>query len=108
MVTVGLFVRMEAKAGREDEVERFLKDALPLVHEEPATKVWFAVRLGPLIYAIFDAFPDESGRAAHLAGKVAEALHARAGELFATPPHIERMDVLAVKLDARAPLTSAA
>jgi hypothetical protein len=49
---------------------------------EPATIAWFGVRFGPSIFAIFDAFPDEAGRQAHLAGKVAAALMAKAGELL--------------------------
>ena len=100
MVNVALFVRLEAKPGKEAEVERFLRGGLTLVQAEPATTVWFALRLGPSTFGIFDAFPDEAGRHAHLAGRVAEALLAQAGELFAQPPSIEEADVLAVKLPA--------
>lgn len=102
MVTVGLFVRMEAKTGHELDVENFLREALPLVDDEPDTVAWFALRLGPSTFAIFDAFPDDSGRQAHLNGRVAEALMQRAGELFAEPPAIEQADVLAAKLPALA------
>lgn len=98
MVTVGLYVRLEAKAGKENEVETFLRDALPLVQGEPATSAWFAIRMGPATFGIFDVFPDEGGRKAHLSGRVAAALQARASELFAQPPAIEKMDVLAAKL----------
>jgi len=98
MVTVGLFVRLEAKPGREADVEAFLRAGLPLVQDEPATIVWFAIRLGPSTFAIFDAFPDAAGRQSHLAGRVAAALGAQAGELLAYPPAIERADVLAAKL----------
>lgn len=98
MVKVALFVRLEAKPGKEKEVERFLLSGLPLVEEEPATTAWFGVRLGPSTFGIFDAFPDEAGRQAHLAGKVAAALMANAAELFAEPPSIEMVDVLAAKL----------
>ena len=98
MVKVGLFVRLEAKPGKEKEVENFLLGGLPIVQEEPATTVWFGIRLGPSTFGIFDAFPDEAGRQAHLTGKVAAALMAQAGELFATPPSIEKVDVLASKL----------
>jgi len=98
MVTVALFVRLEAKPGKEDEVERFLLDGLPLVQAEAATTAWFGIRLGPTTFGIFDAFPDEAGRQAHLTGRVAEALLARAGELLAEPPIIEKVDVLAAKL----------
>jgi quinol monooxygenase YgiN len=98
MVTVVLFVRLEAKPGREKEVEKFLLGGLSLVQEEPATIAWFGIRLGPSTFGIFDAFPDEKGRQAHLAGRVAAALMAKAPELFAKPPVIEKIDVLAAKL----------
>ncbi len=98
MVKVALFVRLEAKAGKEAEVENFLHGGLALVEEEPATTAWFAIRLGPSTFGIFDAFPDESGRQAHLSGKVAAALMAQASDLFSQPPSIEKCDVLAVKL----------
>ncbi|MQG95605.1 putative quinol monooxygenase [Pseudomonas sp. MN1F] len=98
MVNVALFVRLQAKPGKEKEVERFLLDGLPIVEEEPATTAWFAIRLGPSTFGIFDAFPDEAGRQAHLSGKVAAALMAKAAELFAEPPSIEKVDVLAAKL----------
>jgi quinol monooxygenase YgiN len=98
MVTVGLLVRLEAKPDREEEVAEFLQGALPLVDQEPATTAWFAVRLGPSTFAIFDVFPDHAGRKAHLSGAVAAALLERAPELFAEPPAIEELDVLAAKL----------
>lgn len=98
MVKVALLIRLEAKPGKEAEVESFLKSGLALVEEEPATIAWFAIRMGPTTFGIFDAFPDEAGRGAHLAGKVAAALMAKAAELFAGPPTIERVDVLAAKL----------
>ncbi|MGI8550240.1 MAG: putative quinol monooxygenase [Dehalococcoidia bacterium] len=98
MVTVGLLVRLEAKPGKEAEVESFLNAGLPIVQEEPATTAWFAIRLGPTTYGIFDVFPNEAGRQAHLSGRVAAALKERASELFAQPPAIEQLDVLASKL----------
>lgn len=98
MVTVGLLVRLEAKAGKEAEVESFLKSGLALVEEEPETTVWFAIRMGQSTFGIFDAFPNDSGRKAHLSGRVAAALMAKASDLLAKPPVIENVDVLAVKL----------
>jgi quinol monooxygenase YgiN len=98
MVNVALFVRLEAKRGKEAEVEAFLKGGLAIVEEEPATIAWFGVRIGPSTFGIFDAFPDEAGRQAHLAGRLAAALIAKAPELLAEPPTIEMIDVLAVKL----------
>jgi quinol monooxygenase YgiN len=98
MVNVALLVRLEAKAGKEWDVEAFLRGGLPIVEDEPATIVWFALRLGPTTFAIFDAFPDDAGRQAHLSGKVAAALIAKAPDLFAQSPAIEKVDVLAAKL----------
>lgn len=98
MVTVGLWVRLEARPGKEADVEQFLRSGLTLVVDEPATTAWFGVRLGPSTFGIFDAFPDEAGRNAHLTGRVAEALGQKVAELLANPPTIERVDVLAAKL----------
>ena len=98
MVTVALLVRLEAKPGREADVEAFLRAGLTLVEAEPATTAWFGIRLDRSTFGIFDAFPDEAGRSAHLSGRVAAALGKKASELLAKPPTIERVDVLAVKL----------
>ena len=98
MVKVALLVRLEAKPGKEAEVESFLMEGLPIVQGEPATIAWFGIRLGPSTFGIFDAFPDDAGRQAHLSGQVAEALMAKASELLAEPPTIEKVDVLAAKL----------
>ena len=98
MVTVGLLVRLEAKPGREADVERFLQSGLEIVRGEPATTAWFALRLGPSTFGIFDAFPDEAGRQAHLGGRVAAARLAQAPDLLARAPDIQKAEVLAVKL----------
>ncbi len=98
MVSVALLVRLEAKAGKEAEVEAFLRGGLPIVEAEPATTAWFAIRMGPATFGIFDAFANDAGRQAHLAGRVAAALMAKASELLAQPPRIEKLDVLAAKL----------
>jgi quinol monooxygenase YgiN len=98
MVTTGLTVRLEAKAGKEHELARFLLDALPLVEDEPQTVAWFAIEAGIASFAIVDVFPDEAGRQAHLEGPVAKALGERADELLTEPPSIEHVEVLAAKL----------
>jgi quinol monooxygenase YgiN len=98
MVKLALYVHLEAKPGKEQEVEAFLLGGLPLVEQEPATAAWFALKLGPSSFGIFDAFDDEAGRDAHLNGQVAAALMARAGELLTSPPSINKVDVLAAKL----------
>ncbi len=97
MVTVALWVRLDAKPGCEAEVEAFLHAGAALVEAEPETLVWFAVRVAPSTFGIFDAFADEAGRTAHLMGRVAAALGEHASRLLATPPAIERLDVLATK-----------
>lgn len=98
MVKTALLVRLEAKPGKEAEVDSFLRGGLAIVREEPATTAWFAIRLGPSSFGIFDAFPDEAGRQAHLTGRVAAALMAKAGDMLSKPPTIEKVDVLAAKL----------
>jgi|SRR5450830_484954 len=100
MVNVALLVRVKAKLGKEAEVEGFLSSALPLANQEAGTTVWFALKLTPSEFGIFDAFADEAGRDAHLSGPIAAALMAKAADLLAEPPSIERVDVLAAKLAA--------
>ena len=95
-VKVGLWVRLEAAAGRENDLADFLRSGQSLVEQEPGTTVWYAVQLGPSSFAIFDAFEDDGGRDAHLDGAVAKALGANA-DMFSEPPSIERVDVLASK-----------
>src|ERR1044071_10490752 len=94
MPTVSLFVRLEAKPGKEADVAAFLEQGLELARQEATTPVWFALRLGPSTFGVFDAFADEAGRQAHLNGPIAQALMANASELLAAPPSIERLDVL--------------
>lgn len=98
MVRLGLLVRLQAKPGKEAEVASFLESGLALANQEAATVVWFALRLGPSTFGIFDAFADEAGRKAHLGGQIAAALMAKAADLLAEPPKIEQVDVLAAKI----------
>jgi len=98
MVNVALYVRLDAKPGKENDVENFLRGGLAIVEQEPATIAWCAIRMGPSTFGIFDAFPDDAGRQAHLSGRVAAALMAKAPELLAKAPVIEKIDVLAAKL----------
>jgi quinol monooxygenase YgiN len=91
---LGLF---RTKPGKEQEFEDFLKSALPLAAAEPATNAWYAVKLGGGRFGIFDTFPDEAGRNAHLNGEIAKALFARADEFLAEPPQIDKLEILAVK-----------
>ncbi|MFY9294072.1 MAG: antibiotic biosynthesis monooxygenase [Methylorubrum rhodinum] len=98
MVKFALLVVLNAKPGKEAAVEAFLRESQPLVQDEPGTVAWFGLRMGPSTFAIFDAFPDEEGRQAHLSGRVAAALMERAPDLFASTPQIEKLDVLAAKL----------
>lgn len=97
-VRTALMVRLDAKPGKEEAVASFLKDGLSVVQEEPATITWYALKLGPSTYGIFDTFPDDAGRDAHLAGQVAAALMANASELLLTPPMIDKVEILAAKL----------
>lgn len=98
MLTIGLLARLEAKPGKEEDVAAFLKQGLELANQETTTPLWFALRLGPTTFAIFDAFRDEAGRQNHLNGPIAKALMAQAKSLLATAPVIEQLEVLGVKL----------
>lgn len=97
MEKLALLVTLQAKPGKETDVENFLKSGLELVQQEPGTKQWYALKIGDGKYGIFDTFDDENGRDAHLTGAVAIALGAKASELFSTPPQIEKVDLIAVK-----------
>jgi quinol monooxygenase YgiN len=97
-VRTALLVRLEAKPGKEAAVAQFLEGGLPIVEQEPATVTWYAIKLGPATFGIFDTFPDDAGRQAHLQGRVAAALMDRAQELLASPPSIEKVEILAAKL----------
>jgi quinol monooxygenase YgiN len=98
MLSLGLFVRLEAKPGKEEEVAAFLMQGLHMANQETTTPLWFALRLGPSTFGVFDAFPNESGRQAHLNGPIAKALMAHAPNLLAVPPSIETTEILGAKL----------
>ena len=98
MVKLALLARMDAKPGKEEEAAAFLRSALPLAQQEPATTVWFAWRIGVSTFGIFDAFADESSRQDRLTGPIAAALMAKAPDLFVGAPVIEKLEVLAAKL----------
>jgi quinol monooxygenase YgiN len=97
MDTLALLGLMEAKSGKEAELEAFLKSALPLAQAEAGTTTWYALKMGPSKFGIFDTFADETGRDAHLHGEIAKALFAKADELLAKPPQIDKVELLAVK-----------
>ena len=98
MNEVGLLVTLQARPGKEAEVEGFLKSALLLVEAEASTTTWFAFKVGPATFGIFDTFKDQAGRTAHVSGEVAKALFARAEELFVSAPQVQTLDMLAEKL----------
>ena len=97
MSRLAIWAQLEAKPGKEKEVEDFLKSAQPLAEREPATLSWYAIKMGPGKYGIFDTFADENGRNAHLTGAIAKALFAKADELFAKAPDIAKPEILAAK-----------
>jgi quinol monooxygenase YgiN len=98
MLSLGLFVRLEAKPGKGKEVAAFLMQGLQMANEETNTPLWFALRLGPSTFAVFDAFHGESGRQGHLSGPIAKALMAMAPDLLAVPPSIEKTEILGAKI----------
>lgn len=97
MDTRAILALLEAKPGKEQELEAFLKSAQPLAEAEPATTTWYAVKLGPARFGIFDTFKDDAGRQAHLSGEIAKALFAKADELLARAPQVEILEILASK-----------
>ena len=97
MVKLALFARLEAKPGKEASVEKFLETGLALANQEATTPIWFALKLSPTTYGVFDAFHDEVGRQNHLRGPIAQALMGQADELFSAPPAIEPIEVLGLK-----------
>ncbi len=98
MIKLALWVYLEAKPGKEKELELFLQKGLPVVQEETGTMTWYAIRLGASKYGIFDTFANEASRQAHLSGALANALKARAEELLSKPPAIEKIEILAAKI----------
>lgn len=98
MTKHALYVPLKAKPGKEQELAAFLRSAVPLVNDEPGTISWYAIQEGPSSFAIFDTFDDEDGREAHLTGKVAAALMAKADELLEKAPDIYKLEILADKL----------
>jgi len=102
MIKLALFARLEAKPGKEADVAAFLEAGLAMARAETTTPIWFALRLSPTTFGVFDAFHDEDGRQRHLSGPIAQALMAKAPELFASPPTIDRIEVLGLKNDGSA------
>jgi quinol monooxygenase YgiN len=95
MEAIGLLVTLEARSGKEADAEAFLKSALPLARDEKGTLKWYAIKIGPEKFGIFDTFANEAGRNTHLTGEIGKALGARADELFAIPPQVEKVEILA-------------
>jgi len=61
MEAIGLLVTLEARPGKEADAEAFLKSAQPLALDEKATLKWYAIKLGPGKFGIFDTFANEAG-----------------------------------------------
>ena len=97
MIVCGLIVRLEAKPGKEQALEDFLSAGLELTNHEATTPIWFALKLSPTTFGIFDAFASDEHRQAHLAGNMANQLMSRVDELLASPPSVETVDVIAMK-----------
>jgi quinol monooxygenase YgiN len=97
MITCGLFVRLEAKPGKEQAVADFLASGLELTNREATTPIWFTLQLSPTTFGVFDAFASEEDRRAHLAGNMAKALMSLVDEMLARPPSVEPVDILGMK-----------
>lgn len=100
MIKLAILAKLEAKAGKENEVEEFLKAGGSMSLDEPKTITWYAFKLGPTTFGIFDTFEEEEGRQAHLTGDIAKALMQKAPDLFVSSPDIQKAEVLAVKTQA--------
>jgi quinol monooxygenase YgiN len=98
MEKLAIWAYLEAKPGKEKEVEEFLKSAQPLAEKEAGTIAWYAVKIGPSQFGIFDTFADDTGRDAHINGEIAKALFAKAKDLFAKDPQIHKPEILASKI----------
>ena len=98
MNKVGILATLQARPGKEADVEQFLLSAGALVEAETGTTAWFAFKVAPATFGIFDTFKDEDGRSAHVKGEIAKALFAHAEELFVAYPDIKPVDILAEKL----------
>lgn len=96
-LTLGVLALLEAKPGKEGEVEALLNAGRAVVEDEPGTRVWYAFRAGERTFGIFDAFADEDARAAHLTGRIPAALAEQGPELLAKDPDLRTVDILAVK-----------
>ena len=94
---LALWVNLHAKAGKEAEAEEFLKQGAGMAADEPETLSWYAIRMSPGHYGVFDTFADESGREAHLKGEIAKALGAKWDELFEGRLEIDQPMVLSAK-----------
>ena len=98
MLPAAILARVEASPDQDAAVEAFLKSALPLAYAASHTSVWFALKMRPSTFEIFNAFAQAEGRTAHLNGQIAAALMANAAELLSQPPDIEMVVVLASKM----------
>jgi hypothetical protein len=86
------------EAGHEDDVAEFLRGARACVEEEPGALAWFALRFEDGRVGIFDVFPDNRARLAHLTGRVPRELAKHALAFLGSLRDMERNDVLAAKL----------
>ena len=97
MAKQAIWVMLKAKAGKEAEVEAFLKQGATMTQNETQTVTWYGVKIAPGVYGVFDTFDDEEGRDAHLNGDIAKTLMAKAPELFENQLQIEKLEILASK-----------
>ena len=96
-VKFGILARLEAKAGKGEELGQFLEAGRALAVAEEGTVTWYAFRIDETHYGIFDTFEDEDGRQAHLGGEIPKALGQVGPDLLASDPDIRPVDVIAVK-----------
>jgi quinol monooxygenase YgiN len=98
MAKYALYAELKAKAGKEAEVEAFLKQGGDMARNEAGTVHWYGFKEDkPGVFGVFDTFNDEAERDAHLKGEIAKALMAKAEELFTEAPVIHKITLIAEK-----------
>jgi hypothetical protein len=93
ITTLALFVRLDARTGREDEVEALLRSIQPLVGATEPVRCWFALQMAPQVYGLFSTFDSEADREAYLQ-VLSQVWAERTSELLSRPPVTEKVEVL--------------
>ncbi|BBG03855.1 MULTISPECIES: LLM class flavin-dependent oxidoreductase [Pseudonocardia] len=94
---VGLVVTLRAKPEKREELADWLREMQAHAQQETGTTTWYAYRVDDDTFGIYDTFPGQQDREAHIHGEIVKSLRVRQQELLAEPPKIRQVDLLAVK-----------